>query len=450
MSIYMQFPLKAQAAPSAQRIICRSLVVSMLLGCVVTSSSQQLSKTDRDFAQQMLLNVAADVKKYYYDPKLHGVDWGAKVHQAKENIDKADSMDSAVSEIAALLDSLNDSHTAFMLPPRNYVHRYGFSLKMISDRCYVIRVHPGSDAEKKGLRRGDQVMAVNDLPVTRRTFWKIMYIFQVLRPQPGLRLTLADENGQRRQFDVMAKVEPSSIIKYGLQQGINQMVHDWTDEYALLEPQYHEKGDELLVLRIPAFALSAEQVDHVIGKMRKYKGVVLDLRGNPGGFTETLDRFVGGMFENNLKIYDRVRRDSTKSISVNGRHHDAFTGRLVVLVDSGSSSASELFARILQLEKRAFVLGDRTSGMVMEASLYRHEISLDTDNFYGAEVTVSDLIMTDGKSLEHVGVEPDIRILPTALDLGSHRDPVMAKAAGLVGAKLTPEEAGSIFPEREW
>jgi C-terminal processing protease CtpA/Prc len=435
--------------PSAQRIVCCSLVVSMLLGCIVTSFSQQISKADRDLAQQMLRDVAVDITKYYYDPKLHGVDWNAKVRQARENIDKADSMDSAVSEIAALLDSLNDSHTAFILPPRNYVSRYGFSLKMIGDRCYVTRVHTASDAEKKGLRRGDQVLALNDLPITRKTFRKIEYIFQFLRPQPGLRLTLTGESGQLRQLDAMAKVEPSSVIKYRLHQVINQMVRDWADEYALLEPQYFEKGDGLLALRIPAFALSAEQVDRVIGKMRKHKGVVLDLRGNPGGFTETLDRFVGGMFENDLKIYDRVRRDSTKSISVNGRHHDAFTGRLVVLVDSGSASASELFAWILQLEKRAFVMGDRSSGMVMEATFFPHEISLDTNNFYGAEVAISDLIMTDGKSLEHVRVEPDILILPTAQDLTSHRDPVMARAAGLVGVKVTPEEAGSMFPEKE-
>ena len=154
------------------------------------------------------------------------------------------------------------------------------------------------------------------------------------------------------------------------------------------------------------------------------------------------------MFENNLKIYDRVQRDSTKSISAKGRHHDAFTGRLVVLVDSGSASASELFARIIQLEKRGFIMGDRSSGMVMEARLYRHEISVDTDNFYGTELSISDLIMTDGKTLEHVGVEPDILILPTAQDLALHRDPVMAKAIGLIGVKLTPEEAGSMFPEK--
>lgn len=445
----MHFPARTQLMPTAQRILRCSLVVSMLFGCVVTSSSQQISKADRNLAQQMLRDVAADVAKYYYDPKLHGVDWDAKVREARENIDKADSMDSAVSEIAALLDTLNDSHTGLVLPPRNYVHRYGFGLKMIGDRCYVTWVHAGSDAEKKGLQRGDQVLAVNDLPVTRKTFWKVEYIFQVLRPQPGLRLTLVDEDGQRRQVDAMAKVEPSSVIKYSLHQGINQMIRDWTVENDLLEPQYYEKGDQFLAIRIPAFSLSPVGVDRVIDKMRKHKGVVLDLRGNPGGFTEMLGRLVGGMFENGLKIYDRVGRNSTKSISVDGRHHDAFTGRLAVLVDSGSASSSELFARIIQLEKRGFVMGDRSAGMVMEAGFYWHEVSLDTSNFYGAEITASDLIMTDGKRLEHAGVVPDILILPTAQDLSSHRDPVMAKAAGLVGYKVTPEEAGTMFPEKE-
>ena len=72
------------------------------------------------------------------------------------------------------------------------------------------------------------------------------------------------------------------------------MVRDWADEYALLEPQYFEKGDGLLALRIPAFALSAEQVDRVIGKMRKHKGVVLDLRGNPGGLQRRSTASSGG------------------------------------------------------------------------------------------------------------------------------------------------------------
>jgi C-terminal processing protease CtpA/Prc len=410
---------------------------------------QRITKNDRQFAEEMLTHVAADVKKYYYDAKLHGVDWDAKVQQAKRNIDTADSLDSAVSEIAALLDSLNDSHTVFYPPPRRTTHDYGFSMEMIGDHCLLIRVRPESDAGKKGLKPGDEILAVNDHPVSRQTFWRIHYIYDVLRPQPGLRLTLADGPGVQRQLEVLADVKTSTALKYFLHQGINQYVRDQDDRHHSLRARYFEKGNQLLVVKIPEFAFSAEEADNIIGHMRKHEGVVLDLRGNPGGFTDTLDRLLGAMFQFDRKIGDRVARASTQPFVATGRHRDAFVGRFAVLIDSKSASASELFSRVIQLERRGFVVGDRSSGMVMEARFYPHEASLDSPVFYGANITRADLVMADGKSLEHVGVEPDILLLPTPQDLASNRDPVLAKAAGMVGGKLSPEEAGAAFPYEE-
>jgi len=68
---------------------------------------------------------------------------------------------------------------------------------------------------------------------------------------------------------------------------------------------------------------------------------------------------------------------------------------------------------------------------------------------YGVQVTVGDLIMGDGKSLEHVGIAPDEMLLPTADDLATGRDPLLARAAALVGAKLDATSAGKLFPV-EW
>jgi len=127
-------------------------------------------------------------------------------------------------------------------------------------------------------------------------------------------------------------------------------------------------------------------------------------------------------------------------------HGDRFDGKLVVLIDSGSASASELLARVVQLEKRGTVMGDRSSGSVMEAKLFFYGAGVSGDYGYGFEVTQFDLIMSDGKSLEHTGVTPDQLILPSPEDLAAERDPVLAKAVESLGGKITPEAAGKLFP----
>src|SRR5579863_8311007 len=140
-----------------------------------------------------------------------------------------------------------------------------------------------------------------------------------------------------------------------------------------------------------------------------------------------------------------------RSYRVANRGDKAFAGKLIILVDSSSSSAAEIFARLVQLEKRGVVLCDRSSGAVMESQFFRHtvEVSPTTIVPYGATITVAALKMADGNSLENVGVLPDERILPTPSDMSQGNDPVMARAAELAGLKMTVQEAGSIFPF-EW
>jgi carboxyl-terminal processing protease len=134
-----------------------------------------------------------------------------------------------------------------------------------------------------------------------------------------------------------------------------------------------------------------------------------------------------------------VRRDGSKPVSAKGQKNNAYTGKLIVLVDSDSASASEVFSRVVQLEKRGTVMGDHSSGMLMEAKFFDHE-------GYGAEISIANLIMKDGASVEHLGVEPDVIVLPSPEDLALDRDPVLSKAANLLGVSLTPELAGKAFP----
>ena len=146
-----------------------------------------------------------------------------------------------------------------------------------------------------------------------------------------------------------------------------------------------------------------------------------------------------------MKIGDRVGKKENKPMIA--KHlGSSFNGKLVVLVDSGSASAAELLSRVVQLEHRGTVIGDKTAGAVMEARMYPDSQGADVKIFYGFEVTDANLMMSDGKSLEKTGVTPDEVLLPTGADLAAGRDVVLARAAELVGVKLDPWRQGSCSP----
>jgi C-terminal processing protease CtpA/Prc len=428
------------------------LVRSALAAAVLLSAlawSQSMSKFDRDRAQEMLQMVAHDVSKNYYDGKFHGLDWDATVAEARQRIERETSMNMSLSHIAAALDKLDDSHT-FLIPPQHaYHHDYGWQYQMIGDHCFVTEVRPGSDAESKGVKPGDEILSINGFPTRREILWKMQYVFSILRPQSALRLELLDPAGQQLKVDVAAKLRDVKRVTDLTSGGdIWDLIREDQRHDHLMRARTIDYGDALMVLKVPEFAFTQAEVEAMIGRARKHSGLIIDLRGNPGGSVETLKNFVSGLFENEVKIADRTGRKERKP-EVAKPWHNPFTGKLIVLVDARSASAAELLARVVQLEKRGTVIGDRSSGSVMESRHYSEKVGLDTVVFFGVSITESDLIMTDGQSLEHKGVTPDEIILPTGKDMAASRDPVLAHAAEMLGVKISPEAAGKLFPY-EW
>ena len=98
------------------------------------------------------------------------------------------------------------------------------------------------------------------------------------------------------------------------------------------------------------------------------------------------------------------------------------------------------------MEKRGKVFGDRTAGAVMESRFYPMETGVGSVLYFGASVTIADLVMSDGNTLEKVGVKPDEIALPSGEDLAKSKDPVLSKAAKELGVEISPEKAGTLFP----
>lgn len=425
--------------------------LTVIVGVLVGSAWSQLTSLDRGRAEAILQDVGSDVRKHYYDPKFHGIDWDARVAETKDRIAKATTWDTAMLEIAALTNDLNDSHTSFVPARTPLLVDYGWQFQMVGDHCYVTHVRSKSDAETKGLKPGDQVLTLDGFGPSRASMPKINYAINVLSPQASLHVGLQDRSGRIHPVEVMARVMEPRIVNtlenpYGVDGQFFRL--GWENWAHRMRPRLSELGTQAMVVKLPAFFLSEGEVKEIAGKASKHDALIIDLRDDPGGAIESLQHLLESVFDHEVKIADQVMRSKTTALKAKSGHHKVFNGKLIVLVDSNSSSASELFARTVQIEKRGIVLGDRTSGLVMESRYHPHETGVPPVS-YGATITEADLIMTDGKSLEHTGVTPDETILPTPADLADSRDPVLARAAELAGVKLTPEAAGKLLPY-EW
>ena len=147
-----------------------------------------------------------------------------------------------------------------------------------------------------------------------------------------------------------------------------------------------ESGD-VIIWKMPGFDLNEDQVNEDFSRVKKHSALVRDLRGNPGGSVDTLKWMLGSVFDHDVKIADRVSRKDSKSMVAKAHGAHPFTGKIIVLIDSESASAAELFARVMQLEHRGTVIGDKSSGSVMESRQFPETGSGDTTFFFGVSVT---------------------------------------------------------------
>jgi len=435
------------------RVLIPLLVTLVATTLASVFGQNQPSGFDKDRGRTMLNVIKGDIKKNYYDPNFHSMDLDARFKEAEQKINVATSQGQIFGIIAQALMDLDDSHTYFVPPGRSFTIEYGWQMQIIGEKCYVVAVKPGSDAEAKGLKEGDEIYTIDGFGPVRQNLWKIQYTYQALRPKAGMRLVVIKPDGREQQLDVMAKINQGKRVLNltGDDAGtdIFDLIRRQENEEHLNRHRYYELGEELLVWKMPAFDLEEAKVDDMLSKAKKRKAMILDLRGNGGGYETTLLRMVSNLFDRDIKIGDIKRRKETKALTAKTRGTEVFAGKLIVLIDSRSGSAAELLARVVQLEKRGAVVGDVSAGAVMRSKSYDHELGLDTVVFYGANITDADIIMGDGKSLEKVGVVPDEVKLPTAAELAAKLDPVLVYAASLAGVTISPEKAGAMFPI-EW
>ncbi len=158
-------------------VVCFCLLINAASAQNNNDPGNSNTKEARKLGIEMLREIKSILSKDYYDPNFHGVNLDERFNLAEERVSALETYPQVYRAVAQVVVEFNDSHTNFYPPRMTKTVDYGFSWQIIGDKCYVVDVKKGSDAEVKGLRIGDVITGVENYNPTRQNLWLITYLF---------------------------------------------------------------------------------------------------------------------------------------------------------------------------------------------------------------------------------------------------------------------------------
>jgi len=379
--------------------------------------------------------VSKDVQEKFYDSAMKGLDWEALTEQTRQHIREADNTGEMIAATSALLDQLRDSHTFFIPPGRTQTADYGFDAKPFGNDILVYKLEKDGPAQKAGLELGDRIVRVDQYDSKRENFFAIMRNLRDLNPTTEMDLSIV-RGAEPKTIKIPAKLETPWA-----QENLNVWVYDLARQPVNSEypaTTYTPYSGDVGYLRLQTFGLSApiitdkmkKEIVAAMNSAKDSKALIIDLRGNSGGSQEILTFLSGYFADKAYPMGKMIFRKRSEPIEVKPVH-PTITTPLIVLVDSTSASASEIFARTLQLQKRAVVIGDRTGGSVNMAHLLWENVGTYDKIEFGVEIASARVVMSNGEELENHGVAPDEFCIPSPEDLHNGKDTCLVRALEL-------------------
>ena len=309
----------------------------------------------------------------------------------------------------------------------------GVLVRIIEGKPTITRVRPGSSAAKTGLRPGLVVTHIGGRnlatlppsgralrPVEERFRFRQMAARRLSGPvATKVSLRALDENGH--PLDVMLVRDPPAA----------QAIQVLNMSPVVPEVTSRQIG-EVGVVSFNVFLLQpvlGEVQKAIEGfRVRGVKAIIIDLRGNPGGIGAMSIPLAARLVSTPISLGSIVYRDFTNTLATTASLGiKPFTGRVVILVDEGTASTSEIFAAGMQEAKRAMVVGDASAGAALGS------IIEELPGGAVVQIPVADFKTPKGVSIEGRGVQPDRRVFETRAGLLAGRDVVLD--AGLEVAK---------------
>ncbi len=326
--------------------------------------------------------------------------FGEAMERAKANyVEEVTDKQLIESAINGMLSSL-DPHSSY-LDEKDFKYMTeqtsgkfgGLGIEITMEQGVVKIISPIDDtpAFKAGLKPGDYITNIDGETIIGMTLNEAV---DKMRGKPGTKVKLTIRRLNEKPFEVTLKREEIKT------QSVKSDVKD----------------EDVLYIRIGSFS---EDVDKDIKKLfeketkkRKtpFKGIVLDVRNNPGGLLDQAVA-VSGLFLGKKEVVSTKARNDEDTLRYSSKGEDITNGLpIVVLINSGSASASEIVAGALQDHKRAVIMGEKSFGKGSVQTVVplgeKSAMRLTTAKYY----------TPSGRSIQATGIEPDIVVHPAKLE----------------------------------
>ena len=409
-------------------------------GCAAIDPHNILSRNVRDTNSDFQLDVLGQwgrtaafdfvwdtINRKYVDPKFNGVDWTAAGGKYRPLAMGAKTDEEFWDLLNKMTGELRDSHTRVEPPQFVTLRRrqqsvsLGIDVDRIEGKIAIVYVTPDSDAWWAGIRPGMEVVKIDGTPAEQR-YAAIL---------EGEREQSTKHAKERRAFRTMLLGEPDTKMEFEL------VRHDGSKIETTLTRKVVAARPSAMVrtlpsghvyLRFSSFSMSVRgRVLEAIRENRSAPGLIIDLRNNGGGAALLVEDIAELLLTKKTEVGQLVTRTGEPvrlfGFAVENLKRtlegspDAYDKPVVVLINGGSASASELLAGWFQDIGRVKVIGQRSCGCLQGYLGYASVPG-------GGELAYSEIGMVSmkGHRIESEGVVPDIEIPLTAEDLRMNRD----------------------------
>lgn len=335
----------------------------------------------------------------------------------------------AYAAIRGMTATFNDSHTGFITPDQNRERQLrqqrqaafsgiGVVLMPRDGRFYVRDVIPGTPAEAAGIQSLDRIIRIDAVSTAGL---QTDQVAGLIRGPAGTSVSLIlDRPGRADAVTLSVTRAPIQVPAV-----FQARVMDGGVGYLQLYQFVSRTGADV-----------RRALEQMLGS--GMRALVLDVRGNSGGYLHELTATLNTLLPPGRPIYQETSRAGTRTTRTSGVPVLPSHVPMVVLIDESSASAAELLAAALQEQGRATLIGARTSGAV-EAS-----ILIDLSDGSALSVTITRLASGQGRRLEQSGVIPDVAVTMSVAELDQGRDTQLQRA--LLTARQRLGLSGSVRP----